>query len=201
MRRTDNGFGILGIIVVTVALSTVVFIAWRLYGQVANPSAGTGTRAGTATDFYSCWDRTGSIVDTKPATCTLEGKRYTAPTSFSQDHIAFLDRAPEAVRSQLASTAEQVFEDCQTGKTPAGRPVVTIAQDNFVAIRLGCESYGLRTFALEDNRWQATGNARLAISCETVEKYGITQASYIGGVTEDTDVCFFSDGRSMKIPS
>lgn len=201
MRQREHGFGILGIIVLTVALSIVVFIAWRLYGNVASPGGNDSAGRTQVTDFYSCWDRVGSISDTQPASCTLDGQRYLAPSAFNAQQVANLERAPEAARTQLIDIAEQVFNRCKTGKTPSSRPVVTMAQDNFTAIRVGCDSNVQRLLVLQGETWQEIDNGQLSLSCENVDRYGITQKTYIGGVNEDTDLCFYSDGRSKKIPA
>src|ERR1035437_1591832 len=215
VKKNELGFGVIELILIIVIVVLVGIVGWALYKNKHTSShkivTANSTKSATPTAitpepadsrvFYDCYDAntTGNNVSTAgPITCTMNGKKYAAPTVFNKNQIDNLGRAPSAAQQLIMAIASKNFTACQTSVGSTG---VVLVQANFVELGVGCVGGGGwgEYLGLNNGQWVDLGSNQVGITCSWVATYNIKQSSAIRQNGADK-TCVNSDLSNGPIP-
>lgn len=203
LQKNQEGFSVVEVSLIIIILGLIGAVGWLVYDKhhtkTANQSSsisGNNSQKPVATenkitdaekdDFYICAKSKGTVNgDHQPFVCSLNGKTYNIPSSFSTADINYFDRAPGGLQNLLLPLAEKNFNDYKSGCVQVSSTcfypdtTINIISSNFAEV--GVNNYYAPTthdYVLQSGKWaEIPHDDYIFYDCNNIKKYNITKSS------------------------
>ncbi len=205
MRLKNNQSGIAHLaailsLIVVVAIGVVGWRVWLNSDKDNRPQdAKVVSRQPEVTSYYQCFNENGKMTPSKekdrPYDCTIDGKKFSAPTEFTLEAINDLDKvSSQGGKEYIVTLSKKNFAACKTDYVMTS--IDAYEQDRLISYGAGCDSPYHGIAFNDKGEWTEVVHTQERLSCSVIDKYKMpTDFLKASGTTD----CYGENDKIVEI--